>query len=52
MKSRKAIKKKEDHDEVFKRMLEFYTMVPPSPLLLKRERRSRNKKNKKSFIKK
>ncbi len=51
MKSRKSIKKKEDYEEVFRRMLEFYTMVPPSPLQLKRMRRSRYKKNKKSSIK-
>ena len=46
-KTRKVRRKKEDPDKVFSHMLEVYLMVPPSPAILKRERRSRNKKNKK-----
>lgn len=52
MKPRKVIKKKEDNDEIYSHMLEIYTAVPPSPLELKKRRRSATKKNKKVSVKK
>lgn len=50
-KTRKGIRKEEDPEEVFRRMLESYTVVPPSSLILKRMRRS-DKKHKKITSKK
>lgn len=45
-KGKKGIKKEENIDDEFRKMLESYTTVPPSPLILKRMRRSKKKHKK------
>ena len=44
MKRRKVDREKEDPDEEFSQMLEFYTMVPPKPGKIKKTRKSARKK--------
>ena len=46
-KTKKVRREREDPEEEFSHMLELYTMPPPSPLILKREKRVKIKKNKK-----
>ena len=40
----RVIRKKETPDEEFERMLELYTMVPPSPKVVKKKRKASVKK--------
>lgn len=44
MKRGKVNLEKENPDEAYKQMLEFYTMVPPKPAKTKKTRQSGNKK--------
>jgi hypothetical protein len=44
MKNKKVHRDKNNVDEVLRRMLEFYLMVPPSPYVIKRKRKSRREK--------
>ncbi len=47
IRTRKVRKEKEDADEVYRKMLELYTMVPPKPGKIKKTGRPRDMKTSK-----